>query len=1250
MSDTQTHWTPAQRAGVTTTGQSLLLSAAAGSGKTSVLTGRVVHLICKAQPACEIDEILVVAFNEAAAAEMKGRILKELQSTFIADPTERMARQVALADRASISTLHAFCSRLLRQHFHRVGLDPNFNVMDAEEASLLRREVVREIFAKRYESDANGTFQSLIDCYGDGDDERLVSQVLKVRELLTSVLLPEAWRTTALARLDAAATLPLADSEFGREFISLIHTDLDLLAGKIESAIAVIRPMKCFDYYVSKLTEWRSVVQHLKRVLANESFDDFAREVASLSDSLAEKAKAYSNSLPGKELAKGLFDEIKDHLRDGSFRDATRFDEAGWQKTVADTLTAARVLLELVGEFDQCYQEHKSQLRAVDFSDLERFALTVLSAQGSPVGARPSDVARAYHKRFKYVLVDEYQDINEVQDAILRLVSRECVYDHATPSNFFCVGDVKQSIYSFRLAEPQRFLDRDRGFRTGSSGVPGRVIDLQENFRSRAPLLEAINVVFRRLMTRESAGIDYDASHELKPGAQYPPPGEGDFTGKPIELHLLPSQLTTFASESNADIDDLEQDEYEASLVAMRILALTGRNGVSPPMKVTDRQGDSQVTRDIRLGDIVILLRSRVFTANRYADLLRRWGIAAHADGGTGFFERQEIRDMLALLHVLDNQQQDIPLAALLRSPIGTILLRQQRSGVGDSPLGIEDELATIRLAYQTAKPPVPFHQAVTRYAAEQSDALAAALRASLDRLRVWREAIHQRPVADVVRSIYDDTGLLAYYAGLPYGNQRVANLEALYDRSTQFGTFARQGLSRFLRFLENLESDSDVGEPSLDAQGSDVVRIMTVHQSKGLEFPVVILSNLGRRFNRLSTSGMILSDRAKYLGMETVDQQRLIYYPSLSSTVLVDSIAAQATAEEIRILYVALTRAREHLILIGSTTDKSHETALARWTGHHGPLPVHDIRSAGSFVDWLLPIAIAEGPNVIEVTVHPAEEILSITESQPDSRRSPDALKAFAKLTPMPSVARDSTVDAVIERLSYVYPHEPATATPAARSVTGWTKQGPPAVVPDEAEPRDTSPDPSSLELPRFLSQDIAPKATDLGTFTHLVLEHFNYDPSAPDLEGQIQSLVDRQLLTQSQAKLIDRDSIRWFLATPLGQRIRNHVDRLKRELPVYFSANPLNSTDRADEIMLRGRLDGFLDLPTGGVVFDYKTDRVSGERLEQRTALYSPQIRAYANAISAITGRPLAEGFLIFLHDRKVVPVSIMEMHMGN
>ncbi|CAN5606491.1 UvrD-helicase domain-containing protein [soil metagenome] len=1253
MPDPSRPWTPNQLAGITTTGQSLLLSAAAGSGKTAVLAERCVYLVCEAPDPCEIDEILVVAFNEAASLEMKGRIHEALRKRLVQYPSERLEKQLNLAERAAISTLHAFCRRLLRQHFHRVGLDPNFNLLDEDEARLLRYEIARDVFADRYEHDESGVFQSLIDLYGDGDDERLIQQVLKIHALLTSVISPDTWRANSLARLAAAATLRLADSDLGQDFLGLIRADLDLLSSKIAGAIAIIDPLKHFGAYVTKLREWTAVVAHWQQLLLTSGLDTFAAEAASIDEVLAERAKPMKGDLPGKDLAKDTYDQVRKHLKEGFCRQACRFTEAEWQKTVADTLPFAHVLLELVEAFGDSYQAAKSQQRALDFSDLERYALRVLSAEGWPIGEKPSNVARGIQKRFKHVLVDEYQDINEVQDAILRLASRESVASHAVPSNLFCVGDVKQSIYRFRLAEPRRFLERYAAFRSGASAVPGRVIDLQENFRSRAPLLEAINDIFRRLMTKATAEIDYDASQELRPGLKYPAGDARQFTGRPIELHLLPARLAATTGDDGDDADDFEQDEYEAAMVAARIRDLTGHDGSSLPRQVMQRDGAEQVPRDIRLGDIVVLLRSGKVTADRYANILRRWGIPAHADSRTGFFESQEIRDMLALLAVLDNQRQDIPLASVLRGPIGS--LSSDRSGLrapadsehnspkrADRALTAEDALATIRLAYDGAKPSIAFHDAVLRYANEKSDSLAATLKDRLAQLAAWRQMIHQRPVTEVLRSIYDDTGLLAYYAGLPGGDQRVANLESLYQRAAQFGTFAKQGLARFLRFLQSLERDSDLGQPSLDPEGNEVVRVMTIHQSKGLEFPVVILPNLGRKFNQLDTAGSILADRRSYLGLHTVDEPRQVRYPSMASMVLRDRIAAQSTAEEIRILYVALTRAREHLILVGSTKPDAMESITPRWAGESGPLPVSTVRGAVSPLDWLLPIAAQSGQTVFTVTEHSAEEIKDIAATPDGHRSSAEGLEVFAQLRPLGKTpAHDATANGVLDRLGFVYPHHVAAATAAARSVTSWTKQGAEATASLEHERKESSPDASPLELPMFLAQDVAPKATDLGNYTHLVLEHYDFAAAAPPLEAQIATLVERALLTVPQAKFVSRESIEWFLKSDLGRRIRDNDKHLRRELPVNFADVAPGVIDPADKVMLRGRLDGFLDLPAGGVVIDYKTDRVEGTSLEARADFYRPQLQVYAKAMSAITYRPVDEAYLVFLYAKKIVAV---------
>ncbi|HLL89017.1 MAG TPA: 3'-5' exonuclease, partial [Tepidisphaeraceae bacterium] len=497
------------------------------------------------------------------------------------------------------------------------------------------------------------------------------------------------------------------------------------------------------------------------------------------------------------------------------------------------------------------------------------------------------------HKRYRHVLVDEYQDINELQDAILRLVSTECLRgkdegrrmkdengadasaaspfssfilppSSFPPGNLFCVGDVKQSIYRFRLADPSRFIARSKAFDREPAGGGGRIIDLQKNFRSRGPLLEAINTTFERLMTEAAADITYDASQRLNAGATFPLDDGGPrFDGAPIELHVLPADVVGDDADDGAD---LERAEREGLFIADRIKQMLGLVG-SAPARVATADG----YRDARPRDVAILLRTRKFKIGQYATALRQAGVAVHADGGSGFFASQEVSDVLALLRLLDNRRQDVPMAAVLRSPIAALA----------EP---EDALARVRLAYPTTPDqPVPFCDAAVRYAREQDDELAARLRDFFKQLDEWRELARRRPLAELLSHVYEQSGYLAFCCGLPDGPQRRANLLELHRRAAQFGSFHRQGLSRFMQFLNSLEEESDLGQASVASEAADAVRVLTIHESKGLEFPIVFLADLGKAINLSDCGGPILLDRAAGLGLQVADEHRQVRYPSLA-------------------------------------------------------------------------------------------------------------------------------------------------------------------------------------------------------------------------------------------------------------------------------------------------------------------------------------------------------------------------------
>jgi ATP-dependent helicase/nuclease subunit A len=725
--------------------------------------------------------------------------------------------------------------------------------------------------------------------------------------------------------------------------------------------------------------------------------------------------------------------------------------------------------------------------------------------------------------------------------------------------------------------------------------------------------------VFEKLMTKEAADLDYDQSQRLIAGQSFPNVENG-FHGSPIELHLV-SKTGPAATDAETEEADLDQVEREATLLGKRILEMMGQAD-QPAKQVIDRSTGAPIARNIRFGDIVILLRAMRFKADQFAAVLRQMNVPVHTDSATGYFEATEVNDILALLHVLDNARQDIPLAALLRSPL---------AGLED----VEDKLVKIRLAYQ-GEPPVPFHEAVLKYADEKTDDLAIFLRAFREKLHRWRQEVRQRPVAEFLWSIYDETGYLAFVAGLTNGQQRQANLIELHDRARQFSTFNRQSLSRFLVFLEKLKQETDLGQASIASQAEDVVRIMTIHRSKGQEFPVVLLPDLGKAINLMDCQGTILLDRAAGLGFQVVDQARQIRYPSLASTVISQRLKQQAMAEELRVLYVAMTRAKEHLILAGSCTEKQSIDWVAQWTAHNGPLPAEAVLNARTPLDWLGPVA-GLLPDQFQVQMHTPEELAAWTSGHSGKKEmTPDQI-AMAKRQPiMPPPPMTAAVQELIDRMTEQYPHGDVANLSASASVTSLVKTN--------AKPAD-APLPSGaldrvLPHPEFLAGKLPLDAADKGTATHAVLEHFDFTQPPDSLSEQIKKLIETRRLTPELAAMVDVDAIRWFLNSEIGKIIRDNANRLHRELPIYY-ANPTvttESTDPLDQQMVRGRIDLLVPFETGWMIVDYKTDRVEGPALEERAALYTGQLDVYRKAIQKITGKPVVESALVFLTPRQI------------
>lgn len=1186
-------WTNAQKMAIEAKTRTLV-SAAAGSGKTAVLSRRCADRIVK--DGCEAAELCVVTFTQAAAMEMRSRIEREVREAAMADPSnKRLEKQSALIGQARIGTLHALCGQLLRENFQNASLDPDFRVFDNDEASLLRLETAADLFVDQYEKN-DPQFAAFVADIGAGKDRMLIQRVVEIHETLRGMVDPTAWINQSLERIAESCDKPLRDSFAGQRLLASLSRHFQSLASDARWTLNRLRELK-FLTYVQFMTPKAEYVESIADLLARGHYEIACDKFQLLMDDPG-RLPSVSKDTPNRDLAKDLVNDIRKRIAEAS--KFLLFKESEWRKAQTLILPHARVLLRLVEEFAAAYESVKRGRNALDFNDLERLTRRLLLEED---GKTPSSTALRFRRRHKHLLVDEFQDINELQDSLLDLL---CGRPGERGPVLFCVGDVKQSIYGFRLADPARFVEKRDLYLSDPSA--GQVIDLQSNFRSRGSLLESLNGIFERLFTRETAGVDYDDAQRLIPGAKYPK-ADNALDQIPVELHLLPDKVI-LDQDQEPDIE-LEQASREAMFIAREIRQLVDSK---------KRVFDHGFYRPIQYRDCVILLRAMKFHAEKFALVLRQMGIPVHNSEGGGYFQATEVRDVLELLRILDNPAQDIPLAAFLRSPMARL-----------------DDADAAMASIRTQFPGIPFHAAVRRYSAEMTDALALRLGQILGRIDAWRDLSRVQPVADLIWTLFDDTGYLAFVQGLPSGSRRVANLLNLFDRARQFGAFSRQGLHRFIRFLTDLDEQTEVSQASDLSEAENVVRILSVHKSKGLEYPVVFLPQLGKRFNLQSAEGNILVDRAAGLGLSAVDPELRVRYPSLSLAVVKDNMASQNLAEELRILYVAMTRARERLYLIASETPNKLEQWQSRWSAHVGPIPAGSVQNSSSAIDCMAPAACALSAkelDLISITEHPSEEIVQWIGQFELSPRLAEVPDRFVQAQPLACAPiPDPRAAEMLRILQWEYPHMQYVDLQATAAVTSLVKHD----FVDSA--------PCQLYPPSRLRGDaLELVATERGTAVHKFLECLDFSQPVESLPLQLEAMVKSRILTPRQGEVCDMNAIAWMLNEPLGGQMRKYAKELMRELPVIRAVSPARfnrdeETDPRDRVMLRGRVDMLLQTDDGYCLVDYKTDQVDGTELEKRAADYKTQLELYREALEPILKVKIASAALIFLHPRRIV-----------
>ncbi|PKK40608.1 ATP-dependent nuclease, subunit A [Clostridiaceae bacterium JG1575] len=1224
-------WTTQQLEAIEYHEESLLVSAAAGSGKTAVLVERIVEMVQGPQ-AVDIDRLLVVTFTRAAAAEMRDRISLRLAGALDERPSdETLTRQMALINRASIMTIDSFCKKVMDENFHLVDLDPDYQLLDENEASMLMAETMDDVLATAFEEGDPG-FLHLANTFGGSwDDGHLVEMVLRLYRFSRSGADPRGW----IAGLETSYPLSGASLKETPFFAPLKEEVLFLL----EEAQTLAR------YLMEELAQ--------DPALQDTAYGPFfADETAQIEGLLPEALEAKEYCQLQRLAQKVVFQRLPtvrgvDSLRISILKEI----RAEYKKLLCDTLQEwlavsesdllalmrkmrqpVAALSALTLRFYDALQEKKRRKNRADFADLEHFCLSILRG---PDG-QPTEVARGYQTYFAEILIDEYQDSNDVQEAILTAVSKN-------QENLFMVGDVKQSIYRFRRANPELFLEKYQRFLpVGAPGTTGgRKIQLYRNFRSRPEVLWAVNELFFAIMSQKAGELDYTTEEALIYGASY-----DAAHSLPIEVDLLDVQSRIGGeSDEEKDLDDLEGVELEALHVANRISDWM-RQGT---MTVEDHGAK----RPLAYRDIVILLRATSSYAAIFEAALKQQNIPVFSDTGTGYFESLEIRTVMSVLRVIDNPRQDIPLLAVLRSPFG-----------GFS----EDELVSVR----KSKRGVLLLDALKE--CSQSGDSPARERAAefLERLEHWRSSALHMPLDQFIWSLLQETAYYEYAGAMPGGAQRQANLRSLFQRAGAFEKTSFKGLYHFIRYIDAMrEGSKDYGPARTMGEAEDVVRIMSIHKSKGLEFPVVFVSQMNKQFNRRDQYGDLVLHAKQGLGLRHEDAGRGTKEDTLPRRLLVSRINQEAISEEMRILYVAMTRAKEQLVLTGHVQNV--EKALERWRtranllGAMGLSPYYVLHQ-NSPLEWLMPVVLHQvaepmpqqdlEEGIWTATGGEGVPLLLKVWTRADLLARQEALTERS-LTPFWQ-GEELEDPNLLDLLGYRYPFEQATKIPSKVSVSYVKKQQMEALGsaffaagdPSQEEMPELfleEPREPSVPLPEFLKEDRRLSGAERGTALHTAMLHLDPLSSGPEaVQEQIHELIAREILSQEEGASLNPQAIWGFLCSPLGRRFAaaHRSGTLYRE-EVFYRAlaakDLLPQWQAKDPMMLNGIIDAFFEEDGQWILLDYKTDAVGpGEAavLKQR---YAVQIRLYCEALTALTGKKVREAYLYALSLQEAIPMEL-------
>lgn len=1202
-------WTNEQQAAIDSRGQTLLLSAAAGSGKTAVLVERIIRRLLDKEYPIDITELLVVTFTKAAAAEMRDRIGTALMKALSETKDPRVERQLALLPSAQISTLHAFCQHVIRKYFYTIDLDPAFSIAGEEELNLLRRQVLEDVFLSYYEDDEKASIlYPLADMFGsDRGDDILMDTVSRMYTYARSLAWPEHWLKEAARAYDVAPDAVIDDMVWAGPIKDAVRRILEEDARLYDGVLYHLRQREAFapacDTFVAEQAALRQAAQA-------RSWNDLSRFVRAIDFPRLKSLRKLSDD------DKAVWERCK-KVRDDVKKDVIKTLQAVYfSATPEEWLDGMRAmkpimdgLVTLTLDFAKAYGAAKKEKGWIDFNDLEHFCLQILLApDASPEHPVPSAAAEELRSQYEEVFIDEYQDTNGVQELITRLVSGE--------DNRFMVGDIKQSIYRFRLADPTLFLEKYQSFSRDEKAVQ-RCIDLGRNFRSVPVVLDAVNAVFSRAMTAEAAGMDYGEREKLYAGRQAP--DDERWIGGPVEVDIVPTP------SDEEDDDGSTAFEKECRFIAGRIGELLASGRMAARKDGT--------LEPLSYRHIVVLLRSMAGKADVLIQALQEGGIPSYAEQSGGYFAAVEVQVMLALLRCIDNPEQDLAMAAVLRSPL----------------VGLDETaLAGVRLAGDgTLWQNLPAFVASLPDGVDEKEDLQQFM-AAFDS---WRTYSRRHGVAELLQRLYDDTAYVDFVGAMPGGDVRQANLKALYDRARQYEEAGFRGLFRYLQLMDKMKEDGlDLAPAKVVSEKEDVVRIMSIHKSKGLEFPVVFVADMGKAFNRRETQDQILFHNRLGIGLKQYDPEWRMSYPTLIWSGIAAQLRWEGTAEEERILYVAMTRARDQLILTGHSSHIDRD--WQRWTSRLNPA------QAKSYFDWVMPAALAPfgakadadyarpgaawQDAVWQVRIARAVPAGTVEEGAYDGEPRLEALRRGDLTgTPVPSW--------LDEQLSWQYAYPQAVRTAAKFSVSEVKRryqelhsdelQDEAALSVPAAAVIPTAPgeDDAFAALPPWLAgEEAAVSGAQRGTALHKALQYITpaADQTTATLRREIDAFVRQGLLSREEAKLVYVPVLAAFCQSDIGRRMAESPE-LHREYPftvLLAGGDPLPETETGEQILIQGVIDCLFREDDAWILVDYKSDRL--ETADAFRSRYAVQLALYKRAVEQITHRPVEETYIYSLH----------------